>query len=101
MMTGTLSTFIKNGWDVGTIWQKCQGAVSAINQIAKLSKLLPINHPNSGSISLSIPQHNSFFTSFLWLKSFSTTLTNQYEHTANLALGIFYYSFIHLKVRSV
>lgn len=96
MMTGKLSTFIMNGWDVVTIWQKCQEVLSAINQIAESSKLLPINQLNFGSISLSIPLYSAFFSSPLWL-NFSTSPTNQHAHTANRALG----AFIHLKARSV
>lgn len=90
-----------NGWDVGTIWQRCQEVLSAINRIAESSKLLPINQPNSESISLSIPLHSAFFTSSLSQLFFQLSLSNLQKHTANRALGTFFYSFIHLKVRSV
>ena len=55
MITGKLITFLENGLGVWTIWQRCQAMLSAINRIAELSKLLPINQPNFESISLSIP----------------------------------------------
>ena len=54
MMTGKLSTFIMNGWDVETIWQRCQGAVSAIGRIAESSRLYAIKQRNFGRFSLLI-----------------------------------------------
>jgi hypothetical protein len=101
MMTGKLSTFVLNGWDVGTIWQKCQVKLSAINRNAESSDLLAITQQNSQVITLSIPLHSTFFTSSLWLKSFALSLTNQYKHTARRALGTFCYSFIYLKAKGV
>jgi hypothetical protein len=101
MMTGKLSTFIMNGWDVGTIWQGCQGEVTAIGRTTESSDSVAITQKFYRSISLSIPLYSVFFTSSLWLKFFAHSLANQHKHTARRALGTFFYSFIHLKARSV
>jgi hypothetical protein len=101
MMTGKLSTFVLNGWDVGTIWQRCQVEVSAISRVTESSDSVVITQQNYRSISPSIPLYSAFFTSSLWLKSFALSLTNQYKHTARRALGTFCYSFIYLKAKGV
>jgi len=101
MMTGKLSTFIMYGWDVGTIWQRSQGLVSAIGRSAESSGLFSNQPSTFGRFSPSIPPHSTFFTSSLWLKSFTTSFTNQYKHNAGWALGNLFYSFIYLKVKGV
>lgn len=80
MMTEKLSTFVLNGWDYWTIWQKCQAKVSAINRTAESSNLLTFTQQNSQIITLSIPLYSAFFTSSLWLKSFALSLTNQQKN---------------------
>jgi hypothetical protein len=101
MMAEKLSTFVLNGWDYWTLWQKCEVKVSAVNRTAESSNLLAITQQNFQSISLSIRLHSAFFTSSLWLKSFALSLTNQYKHTARRALGNLFYSFIYLKAKGV
>jgi hypothetical protein len=100
-MMGKLITFFENGWDFGTIWQKCQVLVSVTIRNAESSDSVAITQQYFQNISLAIPLHNAFISSYLLPKSFDTSLSNQYKHTLSRALGNLLYSFINLKAKGV